>query len=279
MSLFNFGKAIDKDSRQADSAEAMREEAGNFKLAGTGGFLSIVKYAVFTILACLNFHLFYTHVPGLWGVALGSVAVLFEACDIYFINKQNQSAGKHKIALQSFAITFTVISFVHGCAALYQLSGLGPSIENPIEWYSKFVAFPLLFGLMIFAVYVLHHVHYSTKISESRAKAVLSAEEQRAQILTESLALQSQAAIEEQRLEFFKGKVILEEKYVGLVEEFAKVKTRGARAIESISDPEIRAEMLNAMGRTATLAPVAQKRINPLPAASTSPKDPAPSQE
>lgn len=279
MSLFNFGKAIDKDSRQSDSAEKMREEASNFKLAGTGGFLSIVKYAVFTILACLNFHLFYTHLPGIWGVALGSVAVLFEACDIYFINKQNQSAGMHKVALQAFAITFTTISFIHGCAALYQLAGAGPSIEGQIEFYSKFVAFPLLFGLMVFAVYVLHHLHYSTKISESRARAVLSAEEQRAHILTESLALQSQAAIEEQRLEFFKGKVVLEEKYVGLVEEFAKVKARGARAIESISDPEIRAEMLNAMGRTATLAPVAQKRINPLPAASTSPKDPAPNQD
>ena len=274
--LFNFGNAMDQESRNGSNAKKMREEAGKFDLAGTGGFLAVVKYAVFAILASLNFHLFYSHIPGVWGVALGCVALLFEACAIYFWNSQNKSAGNHQRWLRIFAISFTVLSFVHGCAALYQLSEVGPSIAEPIYNYSKYVAFPLLFGSMVFAVCVLHYAHWSTAINEARANAVMAIEQDRAHLLTESLALESQALVENEKLEHFKRKVILEEKYVAAVEEFARVKQRGLAAINGISDPEVRQELFQSIGRTATLAPVA-KRIGMSPIA-TDPKDPAPTE-
>jgi hypothetical protein len=103
-SLFEFGRAIENGAKTEQSAAEMRAEVERFDLAGTGGFLSAVKYLVFAILASLNFHLFYTHVPGIWGVGLGCVALLFEACAVYFWNKQNRSAGAHKTALQGFAV-------------------------------------------------------------------------------------------------------------------------------------------------------------------------------
>lgn len=274
MSLFNFGKALDADSKSANRSELLRAEANNFDLADTRGFLSVVKYLVFTILASLNFHLFYSHVPGIWGVALGCVALLFEACAIYFWNKQNKSAGHHKSALQAFAVLFTVISFTHGCAALYQIGGVGPSLENTIYNYSKYVAFPLLFGLMVLAVCVLHYLHWSTRISEARAATLLHAEQGRANLITQALDLEHQAEIERSRLAFFEEKLIQEEKYVQAVERFAAVKARGRRAIDGITDPEVRQELLNAMGMTSSQN-VPQRRISPLPAASSDPKDKA----
>jgi hypothetical protein len=274
--LFNFGDAMNQESRNGNNAKKLREEAGKFDLAGTGGFLAVVKYAVFAILASLNFHLFYTHIPGVWGVALGCVALLFEACAIYFWNMQNKSAGNHQRWLRIFAISFTVLSFTHGCAALYQLSEVGPSIAEPIYNYSKYVAFPLLFGAMVFAVCVLHYAHWSTAINEARANAVMAIEQDRAHLMTESLALESQALVENEKLEHFKRKVILEEKYVQAVEEFARVKQRGLTAINNITDPEVRQELFQSIGRTATLAPVA-KRIGMSPIA-TDPKDPAPTE-
>jgi hypothetical protein len=274
--LFNFGDALNRDNQAGSNAKKLREEAGKFDLAGTGGFLAVVKYAVFAILASLNFHLFYSHIPGVWGVALGCVALLFEACAIYFWNNQNKSAGAHQRWLRIFAISFTVLSFVHGCAALYQLSEVGPSIAEPIYNYSKYVAFPLLFGAMVFAVCVLHYAHWSTAINEARANAVMAIEQDRAHLMTESLALESQALVENEKLEHFKRKVILEEKYVQAVEEFARVKQRGLAAINGITDPEVRQELFQSIGRTATLAPVA-KRIGMAPSA-TDPKDSAPTE-
>lgn len=61
MSLFNFGRALSADKNKSELPQTQ-----DFDLAGTGGFLSVVKYLVFAILASLNFHLFFTHAPGIW---------------------------------------------------------------------------------------------------------------------------------------------------------------------------------------------------------------------
>jgi hypothetical protein len=169
---------------------------------------------------------------------------------------------------------------VHGTAALYQLAGVGPDITEIVEIYSRYIAFPLLFGLMVFAVCTLHYVHWSTEISNARAKALLEMEQRRADLMTQTMALESEAMVENQRLDHFKRKVILEEEYVRAVEEFAKVKQRGLQVINAITDPDVRSELLNAMGRISTGSGPAPKRINPLPAAGASdPKAPAPNQE
>lgn len=275
MSLFNFGKALSVDKQKSELPPTQ-----DFDLAGTGGFLSVVKYLVFAILASLNFHLFYVHAPGIWGVLIGCVALMFEACAIYFWNKQNKSAGSHQIALQAFAITFTVLSFVHGTAALYQLAGVGRDINEIVEIYSRYIAFPLLFGLMVLAVCTLYFFHWSTGISNARAKAMLEMERRRAELMTESMALESEAMVENQRLEHFKRKVLLEEQYALAAEDFAKVKQRQLSVLNAITDPETRADMLHAIGRVSTGSGPAQRRINPLPAAGANdPKDQAPNQE
>jgi len=274
MSLFNFGRAIEAVNQSTKDAEALHAEANSFDLAQTGGFLSVVKYLVFAVLACLNFHLFYTHVPGYWGIALGSVALLFEGCTIYFWNKQNKSAGRHKNALQFFAMFFTGISFTHGCAALYQIAGVGPSLETVILTYSKFVAFPLLFGAMVLAVCVLHYLHWSTEISEARAETLRRAEIGRAALITQQLELEHESSLEQNRLKYFKDRIIQEERYVQEVEKLAAVKARGRRVIDAIQDPDIRQELLNVFGQIGSPA-TQQRRIAPLPASATNPKDKA----
>lgn len=246
--FFKLGKVFDKGSATSSSFKSLTEEANSFKLAGTGGFLSVVKYMVFTVLACLNFHLFYTHNPGLWGVGLGLVSTLFEACTIYFYNQQNRSAGSHKVALQMFAIIFTVISFVHGCAALYQLTSLGPSLESSIYFYSKFVAFPLLFGLMVLSVYTLHHLHWSTKVSEARAKTILSSQIGGAELITRKLELQRESEVGHAGLEAVRTKIALESQFAVALRDLAAIKNESQKAIHSITDPNLRKELLMELG-------------------------------
>jgi len=273
MKIFNFGHAISKNLDRDNSTQKLEKEAEEFDLAGTGGYLAIVKYSVFTVLAVLNCHLFLNSIPGVWGVAVACTAMLFEGMGIYCWNKQNQSAGSHKRALQVFAVLFTIVSFVHGCAALYEISGAGPSLGPALTIYSKFVAFPLLFGLMTFAVCTLYYLHWSTAVSEVRASAQVAAARSRANLITQSVDLQNQAEIEKSRLKFFEDQILIEEQYVQGVEKFAAIKARGERALQSIQDPEVRRELFAALGRISTGNTEDRKRINPLPAASQDPKD------
>lgn len=270
--LFNL-KEILKDEI-GDTSDKYMNEVRSFDLARTGGFLSIVKYLIFGILALLNFQLFVSHVPGVMGVALGCVALLFEGCCVYFWNKQNKSAGKHKIALQVFALLFTVISFVHGCASLYQLTEVGPSIAEAIYNYSKYIAFPLLFGSMVLAIATLHYFHWSTQISEVRANALLKAEEGRAELITQSLELRHQGDLDRAQLRYFEEKTRNQEELTGALERYVAIKRRADKVIEGIDDSDLRTTILHALGKTDTPT-YGHKRINPLPIAATSetPKD------
>jgi len=249
MKIFRFGHAI-RDSQQKEKrATTAQNEAADFDLAGTGGFLSVVKYAVYTVLGALNWRLFHITIPGAWGVAVACVAILSEAFAIYCWNKQTKSACAHRIALRFFAISFTTISFIHACASLYEISGAGKSIGRPLWVYSYFVAFPLIFSMMLAGVCVLYYTHWSTRISEDRAKAVVESERSRASLLTEKVELANQMEIERARLGFFQEQVLMEEEYVKTVEQLAQVKQRGEEAINSIADPEVKAQILAVLGR------------------------------
>lgn len=273
MKIFNFGQAISKGLHREHTSQDLQREAESFDLAGTGGYLAVVKYAVFAVLAVLNCHLFLESIPGLWGVAVACTAMLFEGMGIYCWNKQNKSAGSHQAALRIFAVLFTVVSFVHGCAALYEISGAGPSLAPVLAVYSKYVAFPLLFGLMTLAVCTLYYLHWSTAIAEARASAQLRAAQGRAELITQSLEIQNQAEIEKQRLSFFEQQILIEEAYVQGVEKFAAIKARGERALQSITDPEVRRELFSALGRIST-GDAPAKRIPSMAPAATRTEDP-----
>ncbi len=249
MKIFNFGRNLAMAQEKERKEENLLAEAESFDLAGTGGFLSVVKYCVYSILAALNWHLFTTVIPGIWGWAIGSTAILSECFAIYCWNKQNKSAGNHKKTLQFFAVAFTVISFIHGCTSLYEISGAGKRIGRPLEIYSNFVAFPLIFSLMIIAVCVLYYTHWSTQISEERAKALFQIEKNRARLLTQKIDLKNQAEVERARLMFFEDQILIEEEYVKKIEKLAQVMRHGEEVLDSITSPEVRDQINLLMGR------------------------------
>jgi hypothetical protein len=247
--MFNWGRVMAESSRQNDTSDKLIAEARNYPLAKVGGFLALVKYVIFAILGSLNFHLFYTHVRAPWGLMLGITAVLFECCAVYFWNQQNKSAGKHKLALQFFAITFTLISFVHGCAALYQLNGAGPDLAGPIRIYSDYIAFPLLFLSMIIAVSTLYFLHWSTEISGERAKTLQEVEKSRAQLITETVRMEHEFQVEKERFKYFQLRMAQEAEYVDAIKEYALIKQRGDAVLASITDADTRRTLYATLGK------------------------------
>lgn len=249
MSLFsNMGKAFSRDHKAEKEAEDLNKEAQNFDLAGTGGYLTFVKYAVFLVLAGFNWWLFTSLISGAWGYAVGSVAVLSEGFAIYCFNKQNKSVGGHRTALQVFAVYFTLLSFVHSLAAFYEMTNMGPRIGAPLDYYAHFVAFPLVFASMVAGVMVLTLTHWSSAISASRAKAHQAIEASRADLITQHSVMQHQATLERQRLNHMSELLNLERGYVEKLKEYAHIKQGERHILDSITDPGLRARLAEFTG-------------------------------
>lgn len=249
MSLFNnMGKWFERDSRTSREAEDLDREARNFDLAGTGGFLTVIKYAVFIVLAGFNWWLFTSIIPGLWGVVVGSVAILSECFAIYCFNKQNKSTGGHRTALQFFAVYFTILSFLHASASFYEMIGMGPRIGRPLEFYAHYVAFPLIFASMMAGMMILTLVHWSAAIAARRAKAHQSIEASKADLITQHSVMQHQATLERQRLNHMSELLSLERGYVEKLREYANIKQGERQILDSIKDPALREKLAEFTG-------------------------------
>ena len=145
--LFNVGQSLHESQKKEERKQAETKAADRSDLVGPGGYMTIVKYAVYAVLAALNLRLFLETLGyGVWGVAVGAVAVLTEGTAIYCWRNQIRSAGNHRKAMIVFAVAFTALSLAHGCASLWELSGAGKAIGKPLWVYSYFVAFPLMFA-------------------------------------------------------------------------------------------------------------------------------------
>ncbi len=269
--IFNFGRSIAGNMQEDQSAEAMKQKAESFKLVGLGGFLSVVKYAVFGVLASLNVHLFVTTVPGPFGKLIGLMAILFECFAVYCWNNGSRSAGAHRTALWVFAILFTGISCIHATAALYEIMGMADRLPW-LYFYSHYVAFPLIFGLMIVGVCTLYLLHWQTHIAAAQAAAKQQIARSEAELVAESVNLDHLSKVERARLDFFKKKTLIEAGYVEAVKDYARVMAEGETVIQSIANPDIKRQLLGVLGRLGDGA-APNRRINPLPASASNTED------
>lgn len=238
----------DAETRQAE----ILDEAQNYKLASNGGYLTVVKYALFGMLAVLNFRLFVSAIPGIWGWLVGCMAVLMEGFAVYCWNNQGKSEGKHRTALIVFCVAFTAVSLAHAAASVYELVNgtvpLGPSISKYVFWYSHVVAFPLIFGLMIVALFVIGFTHYLAKISKERAKAQVEIEKGNAELATKTAKLKQEAELAEQQILFEKRKLQVKMQMSGVLADTLAEETRQMQLLRSTPDPTIRQRLAELLG-------------------------------
>ena len=238
----------DAETRQAE----ILDEAQNYKLANNGGYLTVVKYALFGMLAVLNFRLFVSAIPGIWGWLVGLMAVMMEGFAVYCWNNQGKSEGKHRTALIGFCIAFTAVSLAHAAASIYELVNgtvpLGPSISKYVFWYSHVVAFPLIFGLMIVALFVIGFTHYLAKISKERAKAQVEIEKGNAELATKTAKLKQEAELAEQQILFEKKSLQTKMQLGTIIADTLAEEQRQMQMIRSVADPTIRQRMAEMLG-------------------------------
>lgn len=248
MKLLNLAQSFSKEDERKQQNADLQQEAATFDLASNGGFLTFAKYVIYALLGALNFRLFYVAVSGLWGVAIGLTAIMSEAFAIYCWNNQSKSSGKHRLALQAFSVGFTVVSILHGAASLYEMLQLGPSIKGAIFWYSHAVAFPLIFGLMILALFVLGFTHWSAAVAKERAKSQVGIATSRADLLTKTANLAHESQLAHAELDHFKEKLAVEHEMTAMLEDVAALEARKQKAVSTIADPAVRDRIQRLLG-------------------------------
>jgi hypothetical protein len=247
--IFGIGKNLSQQSQAQQEAERREREAREFDLVGTGGFLNVVKYVVFGILAALNVRLFITVVPGTWGKVIGITAVLFECFAIYAWNNQGRSAGAHQRVMVWIAVLFTGVSFVHASASFYELIGLGPSLGRPLYVYSHGIAFPLLFTLMTAGVCALYKTHWSAKVAKEQASTQVEIAKDRADLLRRTAALRSKAELSRAELAHYEEEMKTEAQFLELLRRVVTIEQEKESLLSSIGNPATRRRMAELLER------------------------------
>lgn len=252
MNILNLVDSFSKESDAKSQQAAMLSEAQNYDLASNGGYLTVVKYAIYAMLAVLNLRLFATAIPGGWGVFVGFIAIMMEGFAIYCWNNQGKSSGNHRKALIGFCIAFTVVSVAHAAASVYEIVNgtvpLGPSISHYVFWYSHVVAFPLIFGLQIFALFVIGFTHYQAKISKERAKSQVEIAEGQATLHTEAAKLKQETDLAKQKLLHEQEKLKVKMAMGQLMRQTLEVETSQLNDIRQVSDPLMRQRLAEMLG-------------------------------
>jgi hypothetical protein len=249
MKLFSIGKAFSREREKDKRAEAIQREADNYDLATDGGYLLGLKYLLFALFGYYNAKLFVITVTGLEGYGTALCALAGEATALYCLNNFTRSAGAHKTALGIFGALLTIFSVVHATLSFFKIHEMA-GYSAGIEFYARRVAFPLLFSMLMLAAVIIPLLHWRKKIAAEQAKAQVQIASDRARVAVQSAAMRNEALLESERLAHFEEELRIESEYVSKLEQFAALKQREMEAINRIGDPELRRQIVLALGRS-----------------------------
>lgn len=258
------GKMLtDNRKRQAES-EALSSEAESFNVAGDGGYMVVLKYALFALFAYYNARLFITTVPGWEGYLTAVFALAGEATALYCYNNYKRSTGNHKTALGVFALLLFAFSFTHASISFFKMEH--GSMSGPIQFYCERIAFPLLFGLLLLAAIIIPLCHWRTKVAAKQAEAQTKIETDHAELVGETAAMRNKAKLERERLNHFGEEIKLGNEYTDKLKQFAAMKRDELAALEEIPEP-FRSQIIKELGLT---VPDSTKSAASTPGSSTS---------
>lgn len=249
MRLFGIGQAFAKERESKKQSEEMRQEADNFQLVSDGGYMLLLKYLLFVLFGYYNARLFVVTVPGWEGYATAFFALAGEATALYCINNFTRSAGWHQAALGAFGVLLTLFSVTHATISFFRME-TSANLSGGVRFYCERVAFPLLFGLLLLAAIIIPALHWRKKIAAEQAKTQVQIASSRARLLAESASMRDESALERERLAQLEEQIKLEGEYITKLEQFARLKEREQAVINSVSDPKLREQIANAIGKT-----------------------------
>ena len=229
------GQMLTEKKARLKEAEALKTESAGFQIAGNGGYIVVLKYALFVLFGFYNVRLFITTVPGWEGYLTAVFALAGESTALYCFNNYPRSTGKHKTALGVFALLLFAFSFTHASISFFKMER--GNLSGPINFYCEHVAFPLLFGLLLLAAIIIPLCHWRTKVAAKQAEAMTKIESDRADLVAETAEMRNKAQLERERLTHFEEEIKLGGEYVEKLKQFGRMKRDEMEALREIPEP------------------------------------------
>jgi hypothetical protein len=233
------------DLQHAEARE-LEAEARQFKLPSET-LPQIFKHIFFIGLAFLNYRLFAHAVPGAWGQATGCVAMIGEGLALYCAHNYSRASGWFRGSLGIFGGALMLFSLVHATFSILDLMRLA-SISATVRDYSRFVAFPLLAGLVGVAVIAITMTHPKNIVRLKQALAHTQIVVGRAEAASEMELMRAQSIVEQFRLDRFKERSRRESEYLGELQKYIEVEKRKRLMVSQISDPTLREAVARELG-------------------------------
>lgn len=235
MNFFGIGKMLTRQQEQSRASEGLKTEADKFELATDGGYIKLLKYALFVLFGYYNARLFIVTVQGWEGYLTATFALLGEATALYCFNNYPRSTSNHQKALGVFAALLMLFSATHATISFFRMES--GSQSGIIRFYCERVAFPLLFSLLLLAAVITPLLHWRRKIAEKQAEAQVMIASSRAKLVADSAAMRDENELERARIDHFKEKIKMGNEYVEELKGFARMKKSERDALLDIPEP------------------------------------------
>src|SRR5262245_22771122 len=235
------------DQHQADK-QNLEAEAKQFKLPGEN-LPAAIKVAVFIGLAALNVRLFLQLVSGPLGYVISSLAVASEALALYSFHNFSRTAGAFRWVLGISGVLFAAFALTHATISFFDWIGL-VEISESIHFYSRYLAFPLLFGLVVVATVAMGLTHPRGLIRFKQAEAHTRIVQGRAEVASEMELMRAQSVLDQARLDRQRERTRRESEYLAEVEKLIAVEERKRAMVAGISDPALRESLARELGVT-----------------------------
>jgi hypothetical protein len=243
-----FGRIYDfLNSNREKARQRYKQAIQQFKLAPAKGFPYYVKFGLFGLFGYYNVKLFLYTVPGWEGWLTAVFALGLEIQALYCIRNYVRSAGQHKVALGVCGAALTLFSFAHATLSFFKVEQNRRWAET-IEWYSRDVAFPLLFMLLFVSSLWIFLSHWKQKVAQEQAKAMADIERREARMLAEGHARLAEAELEQGKLDQLEDQIRIEGEYISKLNSYIKLKEREIDIVRGISDPALREKVARELG-------------------------------
>lgn len=234
------------DQGAADRAD-LTSEARQFKTPGEW-FPQLLKVIFFIGLGAMNVRLFHKLVPGAWGYAIGTCAVMAEALALYCSHNFSRAAGLFRIALGASGALLMAFTIVHSVFSFFDLIGVNSFLSTDVHGYAQHYAFPFLACLLGASAIAITMTHPKNIIRLVQARAHTDILTERAAAASKLEIMRAQSILASAELDHQRERNAREEEYLTELSRQIRTMQQKVNLVAAIPDAKLRDQIARELG-------------------------------
>lgn len=240
---FPFKNILKKQEEELDQQRQHDRAKEEFALPDLQWLVVLAGVAVMSICGILCWRFFSAAAPGVLGVIIGCLAWLSGIMAFTCWMTISKSAGRFHRAVLVVAIGLTAMDIGHASIEFWKNTNTLQQAWPQIQAYAKFGALPVLLLALTAAGYTLVVFHWRHKINVARADAAEQIAVSAAKLRTQSVLMENEDRLDQMRLSHLDKQLATQRQVIERVKKYAELQAEAQRALDTINDPTLRAEM------------------------------------